>query len=232
MTNERKWNRRMPLARMAAQTVRTVRAVAAVVAASGLLIASPVSATTQAAPVPLAISSPAPGATLCSEADFGAVQIRIGLHATLHSCFRGVALDHAIGTAIVSVPREFESREIGAAEFDAFRADVMRIENAARDAANDSIRATPGRLSVVPLGVFDDGRDRIGYAYAYEVRVRTPAGTETWQTMMRTETFVRVKDRVLLLMVIVPLEDGDAVQQAFAVCEMWAARIVAENADS
>ena len=65
----------------------------------------------------LRIAPPEPSASHCSSNDFGAMQIRIGLHASLQACFRNVAVRDDRGTAFVTIPREFEGRPVTRKEF-------------------------------------------------------------------------------------------------------------------
>lgn len=183
------------------------------------------------------LAAPAADAAPCSEADFGAVQIRIGLHATLQACYKDVPVRaHSTGTAFVSIPREFETRQVSGAEFERFRADVVKAENASREAEDDSRRRrrlghtdAPPAPRAVPLGVFDDAPGRVGYAYAYALAERQPDGRTEIQTMMRTESFVLVNGRVVMLMLVAPVEDGNMAADAFDLSEDWARRIVAAN---
>lgn len=185
------------------------------------------------------LAAPEPGSLPCTEADFGAVQIRIGLHATLKACFRAVELGGTQGTAFVSVPREFENRHLTRTEFDRFRAGIVETENAFRR-TEDEHRKKRQRgdsdarkaQAAVPLGIFDDAPDRVGYAYAYALSERGDDGKTRIQTMLRAESFVLVNGRVLLLMLITPVADGNMAADTFDLSENWAKAIVAANGEA
>ncbi|MEZ5652743.1 MAG: hypothetical protein R3E87_19575 [Burkholderiaceae bacterium] len=185
----------------------------------------------------MVLAAPAPDALPCTEADFGAVQIRIGLHASLAACFRDVPLPATSGTAFVSIPREFESRVVSQADFERFRNEVIEVENASRRAEDERRQrrelgksdAEPAPRTV-PLGVFDDAPGRVGYAYAYALIERDDKGKTEIRTMMRTESFILVNGRVVLLMLVAPIDDGDMASNTFDMSEAWARTIIAENA--
>lgn len=184
----------------------------------------------------LRLAAPAAQAVPCSEADFGAVQIRLGLHASLEACYRDVRVQDQTGTAFVSIPREFESRVISDAEFERFRTEVVELENASRRAEDERRRRrelghadAPPAPRAVPLGIFDDAPGRVGYAYAYALAERDADGHTEIRTMMRTESFVLVRGRVVLLMLVTPIEDGQMAADTFDMSEAWARTIIAEN---
>jgi hypothetical protein len=77
--------------------------------------------------------------------------------------------------------------------------------------------------------VFDYTRERVGYAYAYAVAERNDDGATTMQTMMRTESFILVNNRVILLMLIAPVADGQGASVAFDLSENWAKAIIAAS---
>jgi hypothetical protein len=196
------------------------------------ILAAPLS--TSAAPAPeldnnVVIGAPNATSEACTESDFGAVQIRIGLFATLAACYREVEMHGNFGTAFVTVPREFEGRSISALEFDSFRQDVKQSEDHFRTRARSERTGDPASRSAgepIPLGVFDYTRERVGYAYAYSVTERGEDGTTSVQTMMRTESFVLVNNRVILLMLIAPVADGEGASVAFDLSENWAKAII------
>lgn len=198
-------------------------------AAATAAILSTASASTSGGPDNVVIGAPNPGSQVCTDADFGAVQIRIGLFATLAACYREVDMDGRFGTAFVTVPREFEGRTVSRLEFDAFRADVKQTEDQFRRRSSED-RAAQGRntsaAEPIPLGVFDYTRERVGYAYAYAVAEQADDGTTSVQTMMRTESFVLVNNRVILLMLIAPVADGEGASVAFDLSERWADAII------
>ena len=181
---------------------------------------------------PVVIGAPNESSQICTEDDFGAVQIRIGLFATLAACFREVEMQGRFGTAFVTLPREFEDRTITRGEFNAFRADVKQSEDQFRRRSRDSrigIASNQNDSQPIPLGVFDYTNDRVGYAYAYAIAEETADGNTTMQTMMRTESFVLVNNRVILLMIIAPVNDGAGASIAFDLSENWAKAIVAAS---
>lgn len=199
------------------------------------VLSAPLTAWTAPAPElehDVVIGAPNPTSQACTEADFGAVQIRIGLFATLAACYREVEMGGNFGTAFVTVPREFEGRSVSALEFDAFRADVKQSEDQFRTRARDKRTGDATSANTgepIPLGVFDYTRERVGYAYAYAVAERDDDGTTSMQTMMRTESFILVNNRVILLMLIAPVADGQGASVAFDLSENWAKAIIAAS---
>lgn len=200
-----------------------------------LLLAMAVTATANAGVTSseLLITAPEKGASSCSTHDFGAVQIRIGLHATLRACYRNISIKGEMGTAFVTVPREFEGRSVSRDEFDALRADIVKSENAmyqrARNHRKGREPVAQARPKPIPLGVFDHDTNRVGYAYAYAVPRIDDNGQSFTQAMMRLESFVLVRDRVLVLMMIAPVRDGDDAAETFEISEKWARSIVSSN---
>jgi|GEM_PF-7091789 len=185
------------------------------------------------------IEAPNASSQACTEADFGAVQIRIGLHATLAACFRDVEMNGDLGTAFVTVPREFEGRTLSIKEFEAFQKEIRETEerfrvHAQKDNANDARRSSEPRQTTEPvaLGVFDFSKDRVGYAYAYAINEVDRLGQYRVQPMLRTESFVLVNGRVILLMLIAPVNDGGGANETFDLSETWAQRIVSASAES
>ncbi len=199
----------------------------------GALIAAPAIATAAPIDAPLRFTSPRAGASDCSVNDFGAVQIRIGLHATLRACYQDVPVQHDTGTAFITVPREFEGRAITAKQFAELRADIVATENGLYEQAK---RERQGREPVpqarpkpIPLGIFDHDTNRVGYAYAYAVPRTDENGKPFAQAMMRLESFVLVRGHVLVLMMIAPVRGGDDAADTFDLSENWARSIIAEN---
>ncbi|MGH1361354.1 MAG: hypothetical protein ACRBC3_21540 [Burkholderiaceae bacterium] len=205
---------------------------------AALMLAAPVIAVaakpqTPAPDTPLLFSSPGAGANRCSSHDFGAVQIRIGLHATLRACFQDVQVKGEAGTAFITIPREFEGRSISPEQFAELRADIVATENQMYEQAKAERQ---GRLPVpkakpkpIPLGIFDHDTNRVGYAYAYAVPRTGTDGQPFAQAMMRLESFVLVRDRVIVLMMITPVEGGDDAADSFDLSEQWARAIIADN---
>ncbi len=187
------------------------------------------------------IDAPNESSQACTDADFGAVQIRIGLHATLAACFRDVEMNGDLGTAFVTVPREFEGKTLSRKEFETFQEEIRESEESFRRRAQ---RERPARKAAiddgqrrqttepVALGVFDFTEDRVGYAYAYAINELDENGQYRVQPMMRTESFVLVNGRVILLMLIAPVNDGAGASMAFDLSETWAQRIVSASAAS
>ncbi|MGB7183329.1 MAG: hypothetical protein WBD51_15425 [Burkholderiaceae bacterium] len=196
-------------------------------------VAAAASASAAAIDAGVIIGAPNNASQQCDEADFGAVQIRIGLFATLAACYRDVEMDGKFGTAFVTVPREFEGRTISRSEFDTFRADVKESEDQFRRRSREARTAGESNKSVgsqpIPLGVFDYTSERVGYAYAYAVAEPNDHGGYTSQTMMRTESFVYVNDRVILLMIIAPVDNGSGASVAFDLSEQWAKAIISAS---
>jgi hypothetical protein len=219
--------------------VETLRAVATV----AMLTFVNTSAIADSAPTQnVVIEAPNPSSQTCTEADFGAVQIRIGLHATLAACFRDVEMNGDLGTAFVTVPREFEGRTLSVKEFETFQEEIRVTEEGFRIRANqDDSSDTSGTrrdsdrrqaTEPVALGVFDFSKDRVGYAYAYAINEVDTQGVYRVQPMMRTESFVLVNGRVILLMLIAPVNDGVGATETFNLSEAWARRIVSASAAS
>lgn len=189
-------------------------------------------ADSEAEPAALRIAAPGASASHCTSNDFGAMQIRIGLHASLQACFRNVAIRDDHGTAFVTIPREFEDRPVTREEFDALRADIVKTENAQYEASRHTRDNPPGtdqRARPLPLGIFDYDEDRVGYAYAYAVSRLNNQGEPTAQPMMRLESFVLVGDQIIVLMVIAPVRDGDDAADTFDLSEQWARTIINDN---
>ncbi len=184
----------------------------------------------------LKIAAPDVPAKRCTPDDFGTVAIRIGFHASLQDCYREIELSGQQATAFVTVPREFDEREITDEHFARLRDDIARSETAQYERSKLEGRPVStqttvnGESSAIPLGVFDNAINRIGYAYAFGVTRAEKDGRATTQAMMRTETFIHVRDTVVVMLLIAPIDSGASAGAVFDLSERWANAIIAANA--
>ena len=181
---------------------------------------------------------PVESAQVCDGGDFGTVQIRIGLHSSLQACYKNVSATgkpHHRGTAFITIPREFEGRSVSLSDFHLLRDDIVKSENeiyenalAARTGKKPVAKAKP---EPVPLGVFDHDTHRVGYAYAFAVPRVDANGKAYAQAMIRLESFVLVGDKVVVLMMITPVQSSEDAAETFNLSESWARAIIALNED-
>jgi len=182
---------------------------------------------------------PVQTARVCDGGDFGTVQIRIGLHSSLQACYKNVSATgqpRNQGTAFITIPREFEGRSVSQSDFELLRDDIVRSENeiyekalAAREGKKPVAKAKP---EPVPLGIFDHDTNRVGYAYAFAVPRADANGKAYAQAMIRLESFVLIGDKVVVLMMITPVQSSKDAAQTFNLSEAWARAIVALNEES
>jgi len=187
----------------------------------------------------LRFDPPVQTARVCDGGDFGTVQIRIGLHSSLQACYKNVSPtghEHNLGTAFITIPREFEGRSISERDFQLLRDDIVRSENeiyekalAARAGKKPVAKAKP---EPVPLGIFDHDTNRVGYAYAFAVPRTDASGKAFAQAMIRLESFVLIRDKVVVLMMITPVQTSEDAAQTFNLSEAWARSITALNEKS
>ncbi|MFK7965197.1 MAG: hypothetical protein AB8C46_14645 [Burkholderiaceae bacterium] len=179
---------------------------------------------------------PVESAQVCDGGDFGTVQIRIGLHSSLQACYKNVSATgkpHHRGTAFITIPREFEGRSVSLSDFHLLRDDIVKSEN---EIYENALAARAGKKPVakakpepVPLGIFDHDTHRVGYAYAFAVP-RTDANGKAYpQAMIRLESFVLVGDKVVVLMMITPVQTSEDAAETFNLSEAWARAIIALN---
>lgn len=182
---------------------------------------------------------PVQTARACDGGDFGTVQIRIGLHSSLQACYKNVSATgrpRNRGTAFITIPREFEGRSVSQSDFELLRDDIVRSENeiydkalAAREGKKPVAKAKP---EPVPLGIFDHDTNRVGYAYAFAVPRADADGKAYAQAMIRLESFVLIGDKVIVLMMITPVQSSKDAALTFSLSESWARAIVALNQES
>lgn len=210
------------------------------VLASALLVAIPtLSGAATDGSEALRFDPPVDTARVCDGGDFGTVQIRIGLHSSLQACYKNVSATGQArnqGTAFITIPREFEGRSVSQSDFELLRDDIVRSENeiyekalAAREGKKPIAKAKP---EPVPLGIFDHDTNRVGYAYAFAVPRTDASGKAYAQAMIRLESFVLIGDKVVVLMMITPVQSSKDAAQTFNLSEAWARAIVALNEES
>ncbi len=183
----------------------------------------------------LKMAPPEGPATACTADEFTTIAIRIGFHASLQACYHDIQSMGRQATAFVTIPREFDNKSIDAEQFTRLRGEIARSETAQFKKSQlakptKSRQAAPGaEPAALPLGVFDNNAGRIGYAYAFGVEKVDQSGHSSTQAMMRTETFVHVRDKVVVVMIIAPVQGSESAAVLFELSERWAQAIVAAN---